>query len=424
MEDIAVPFRKQIHVVGGGTIEPVREHLALSARAYGTTARRIGELCTEFWPEMDTNVHLTRMADPSSRLETADDLRQLAHDITADLRTKVVFWSPAVTDFRGEVGDVPSGLHADRLQSIGGQVIRLVPTDKIVNTFRQASIGGRKPRKDILAVGFKTTTGASPEEQYSAGLKLVKNASMNLVLANDTRTRNNMVITPEESVYHETTDRELALNGLVEMAYLRSQLTFTESTVVGGEPVPWASEAVYPSLRTVVNHCIEQGAYKPFLGVTVGHFAAKIGPNEFLTSRRKTNFNDLDTLGLVKVVTDGPDRVMAYGAKPSVGGQSQRIVFDEHPDKDCIVHFHCPTKSGSIVPTVSQREYECGSHQCGENTSRGLKIMDDGEIEAVYLDQHGPNIVFNHNIDPLKVINFIAANFDLSAKTGGYVPKG
>ena len=35
------------------------------------------------------------------------------------------------------------------------------------------------------------------------------------------------------------------------------------------------------------------------------------------------------------------------------------------------------------------------------------------------LDNHGPNIVFNHNIDPQEVIDFINQNFDLSDKTGG-----
>jgi hypothetical protein len=40
---------------------------------------------------------------------------------------------------------------------------------------------------------------------------------------------------------------------------------------------------------------------------------------------------------------------------------------------------------------------------------------------AVFLDQHGPNIVFNKSIDPQEVIGFIEANFDLEGKTGGYV---
>jgi hypothetical protein len=122
---------------------------------------------------------------------------------------------------------------------------------------------------------------------------------------------------------------------------------------------------------------------------------------------------------LVRVVTDGPDNVIAYGSKPSVGGQSQRIVFDEHKGENCIVHFHCPIKPGSNVPIVSQREYECGSHECGQNTSRGLEVVDDG-IKAVYLDNHGPNIVFNDGKDARGVQDFISDNFDLSKKTGGY----
>lgn len=327
-----------------------------------------------------------------------------------------------VCDFKGQIGEVEPGRDVDRLNSAEPGVMQLLPNPKIIPMLRKESVKGQKPRKDIFAVGFKTTVGAPPEIQYSAGLKLLKQNSLNLVLANDTRTRNNMVVTPEEAYYHETTDREIALRGLVEIAALRSQMSFTESTVVKGEPVPWQSEEVFPSLREVVNYCIDQGAYKPFLGVTAGHFAAKIGPTTFLTSRRKTNFNELDQIGLVKVETDGEDKVLAYGSKPSVGGQSQRIVFEQHPDKDCIVHFHCPIKPGSTVPTVSQREYECGSHQCGQNTSNGLAATEDGAIEAVYLDQHGPNIVFHHSVPPEKVIKFIDENFDLSAKTGGYVP--
>lgn len=111
--------------------------------------------------------------------------------------------------------------------------------------------------------------------------------------------------------------------------------------------------------------------------------------------------------------------MLAYGAKPSVGGQSQRIVFKDHPGLDCIVHFHVPKLESSNVPTVSQREFECGSHECGQNTSKGLKQF--GNLYAVYLDNHGPNIVFNRNINPQEVIDFIKRNFDLSKKTGGLV---
>jgi hypothetical protein len=68
---------------------------------------------------------------------------------------------------------------------------------------------------------------------------------------------------------------------------------------------------------------------------------------------------------------------------------------------------------------VSQREFECGSHQCGKNTSNGLRQF--GNLSAVYLDNHGPNIVFHHDISPQEVIDFIEANFNLEGKTGGYM---
>jgi hypothetical protein len=431
MQANPIPGRRIVHIVGGGTISDVRSHLHIGARAYGTTARRLAELCGTFWPSVDIELHLTRMADPASRLETNDDLRQLAAEITADYRSKVVIWSPAIADFSGtiqnESGSEPeqqSGRYTTRLRSNRSYLMELTPNDKLVGMFRSESVDGKAPRKDIFLVAFKTTTGASEQEMYSAGLALVKKASCNLVLVNDTVTRMNMVVTPEEASYHVTSNRDEALRGLLEMTYLRSQLTFTRSTVVAGDPVEWCSDLVYPTLRAVVDRCIEEGAYKPFMGVTAGHFAAKIDENVFLTSRRKTNFNHLSSIGLVRVTTDGPDSVIAEGSKPSVGGQSQRIVFAEHPEYDCIVHFHCPIKEGSVVPVVSQRAYECGSHECGQNTSSGLRDLGFGSgiLGAVYLDQHGPNIVFNHEANPDDVMKFILDNFDLTKKTGGYVP--
>ncbi len=413
---------KTVHIVGGGTVSHVRSHLAIAAPAYGNTARKLDELCRAHSDKLEVRLHLTRMAGGSLEtdddlLETNEDVAGLLDDLVADYSTKMVFMPVVLLDYSASVvgadGLAESGKYADRLKSREeAPLLQLSPTAKLIQKVRAA-------RKDIFLVGFKTTAGAREDEQYVSGLHLLKEASCNLVLANDTRTRTNMIITPEEARYHTTTNRDLALQNLVEMTYLRSHLTFTRSTIVAGEPVAWRSEQVPEALRRVVDYCISVGAYKPFRGATVGHFAAKVDETTFLTSRRKTNFNDLNKLGLVRIKTDGPDSVLAYGSKPSVGGQSQRIIFSQHPEYDSIVHFHCPIKQGSLVPTVSQREYECGSHECGKNTSTGLARF--GDLSAVYLDQHGPNIVFNRTIDPQKVIDFIRDNFDLSKKTGGYV---
>jgi hypothetical protein len=413
--------KKDIYVLGGGTFSHVRNHMALATPAFGSTARQIRNLCEQqFDDKMDVSLILTKMADHNSRIVTNDDVAEVIGGLKSDFNTKIIFFNVALCDYTGIIvetkdGYNESGKYARRLQtSEGTQIMWLTPAEKIIKSIRDG-------RKDIFLVAFKTTCGATEDEQYLAGLNLLKKNSCNLVLANDTKTRVNMIITPEEARYSVTTDRLEALIQLVKMTYYRSHLSFTRSTVVEGTPVSWNDERVYPALREVVDYCIAKNAYKPFNGATVGHFAAKIGEKEFLTSIRKSNFNDLAKNGLVRVVVDGDDTVIAYGAKPSVGGQSQRIIFSEHNDYDCIVHFHCPIKPGSKVPVVSQFEYECGSHQCGQNTSNGLKRFDEYELSAVMLDNHGPNIVFHHGIDPKKVIRFIEENFDLSGKTGGLV---
>lgn len=421
-------MNKKIHILGGGTISHVASHLALAAPAYGTTARQLYQICQDEMPEMDSVLHLTRMAGGERRevnaiteksgLETNEDISNLIENLVKDPTTKMIFFNVALVDFSGSVDNKPSDKYSHRLSSSSKQNMLLEPTNKVIDRIR-------KKRKDIFLIGFKTTCGATENEQYIAGLNLLKRASCNLVLSNDVKTRTNMIITPEEARYHITTNRVEALENLVEIAKLRSHLTFTRSTVVSGEPVSWQSPLVPTSLRKVVDHCIERGAYKPFRGATVGHFAAKVGEKTFLTSQRKTNFNDLHKLGLVKIKTDGPDSVIAYGSKPSVGGQSQRIIFHDHSEYDCVVHFHCPMREDTVdeVTVMSQREFECGSHECGENTSKGLKKFSRNghEFSAVYLDQHGPNIVFNSGIDPNVIIEFIENNFDLSKKTGGYV---
>lgn len=405
----------KIVIVGGGTVSHVRSHFAICAPAYGSTARNIQSiLLGRKDVHQEIEMVLTKMADPTnSSIETTEELASKMDYVVHDKRTKIVFFNPAVADFDGSVDGVPPGKDAERLRTRDAAFrnMLLTPAAKIIGNLR-------RERKDIFVVGFKATAGDSEQTQYLKGLNMLKESSVNMVLANDTVTRNNMIIVPEEAAYCVTTDRHKALTELVDMALLRSRLTFTRSTIVDGQPVKWDSNLVPASLRTVVNYCIQEGAYKPFRGSTAGHFAVKIDEGQFLTSRRKTNFNNLNSVGLVRVESDGDDKVIAHGSRPSVGGQSQRIIFRDHPDEDCVVHFHSVKKEGSTVPTVSQREFECGSHECGRNTSNGMRQF--GEIKAVYLDNHGPNIIFNRRTDPARVIDFINANFDLKTKTGGY----
>lgn len=404
-------FNKKIIIFGGGTMSHVTNHLALCAPAYGSTAKKLAALAREMIPNMDVELKLTKLA--GGDLETNEDVDLEVKKLIQDNSVRVIIMNAALVDFDGRpTYFAKGGKYITRLKSDNSANIVLEPKEKIINQIR-------KTRKDIFLVGFKATCNFNPHEQYLAGLNLLKKNSCNLVFANDTKRRLNMIICPEESRYHETTDRNEALVGLIEMIKHRTQLVFTRSTVIDGKPISWDSDLIPATVRTVVNYCISKNAYKPFNGVTAGHFAIKLNDTTFLSSIRKTNFNEIEKVGMVKVVTDGPDTVLAYGAKPSVGGQSQRIVFRDHREYDSIVHFHCPIKPGSEVPTVSQYEFECGSMACGNNTSVGLKRF--GNLSAVYLDQHGPNIVFHSRIDPQEVINFIEANFDLNEKTGGMV---
>jgi transcriptional regulator with XRE-family HTH domain len=414
------PEGAEVHVVGGGTIVHVRNHLALAAPAYGSTAREIAGICAR--AGRATRLTLTRMADPSSPYESNDDMARLADEIVAEKSTRIVFWNPAICDFTGQVGNVKPGRKAMRLKTgDGATAMKLTPAEKIVAMIRDK-------RKDIFLVAFKTTTGATEDEMYVAGLQLMKGSHINLVLVNDVVTRNNMVVTPEEARYHVTRERVEALEGLVEMALLRSHATFTRSEVVArSKGVPWSSALIDNNLREVVEHCIKRSAYKPVRtrahgAVTAGHFAVRGPKGTIITSKRWSNFNDLKKTGMVRIEPVGQDKVISYGGKPSVGGQSQRIIFADHPDLDNIVHFHCPLRDNAPdkVSIRSQRPYECGSHECGKNTSDGLREIEDG-IWAVMLDQHGPNIVFRRDVPSARVIDMIERNFDLRAKTGGSV---
>jgi len=407
---------KNIHIIGGGTFSHVRNHLSLAAPAFGTTAIHLTNLFNDtlrLSSEYMVYTHLTKMADPqNSNLVTNQDVSELVDSLIANPETKVIIFNPAMCDFDGEVGNITSGKYSPRLCSSRFPTIELTPAEKII--FRI-----RKERKDIFLVAFKTTCDATPELQYIAGLALLKENSCNLVLANDTKTHLNMIIVPEEAKYCVTTDRQKVLQDLVKITLSRCDLTYTRSQVLPGLTVEWNSINIPKSLKKVVEYCIDKGAYKPFRGNTAGHFALKVSPTIFYTSKRSSNFNDLRNIGLVEVVAQDRNSVIAFGAKPSVGGMSQRIIFDEHPEMDCIVHFHCPKKVDAIpIPVFPQWLYECGSHECGQNTSNGLQLVEEG-IKAVMLDEHGPNIVFNKNIDPQRVIDFIDRNFDLRDKTGG-----
>lgn len=463
--------KKKIYIISGGTFVDIAPHFSLASRAFGqvgTALERefLGQadsksysvipvftaMASGQWAKFERGLYdevqrLFEAAGIRGGIVTNDDLLTFVRHLKTLADTKIIVMAAAVCDWAPvDLTQMAIESHRTRPVDFGRKTRRLKtrlptgvpnelslelrPSSKIISEIR----AGDNPRKDIFVVGFKTTASATQNEQYLAALGMMKENSLNLVLANDIDTSCNLIVTPEEARYPALIQnpaapmsRQQVLSFLVRMTLSRSEGQFTRSTVVGGEEdlVPWKDERIPDNLRQVVDWCLANGAYKPVTTSkgkkTVGHFAVKLADGQFLTSLRKTNFNtDLQARGLVRIETVGGSQVIAHGARPSVGGQSQRAVFRENPDTDCIVHFHCPLREGSEdVSIVAQWPNECGSHQCGEATAAGLR--QHGALRAVMLDNHGPNIVFSKDVPAEEVIRFIQNNFDLTQKTGGLV---
>jgi hypothetical protein len=258
---------RKIHIIGGGTVAHVRPHLALCAPAYGATVRHLFDAIMNAEDAGEYLVHLytTKMAGNRHQIWTArtgieDEVYPPNLETNADIATlldhicvmdpdpSIVFLPAALCDFdvrhiektwydeRFGVKhkDEQPGKDKPRLKTADFAPLKpdndptlrlaLVPAAKVIANVR-------KQRKDIFLVGFKTTTGAEKQEQFNAGLALVKQASCNLVLANDLETKLNMVVTPEQAPYYVSTDRRHTLRQLVGMALMRSKGHFTRSQV-------------------------------------------------------------------------------------------------------------------------------------------------------------------------------------------------
>lgn len=405
----------RVYVFGGGTVFHVRPHLALAAPAYGGTARYLSAMTRALYRNVEVVEVLTRMADSHSRIETNRDVEAKVEEVIADPDARVLFFSTAMCDFEGSVLHTNglqshSGKDQKRLESrAGNQLLQLTPSAKVISRIRET-------RKDIFLVGFKTTSGFSEDQQFEAGLTLCKQSHCNLVLANDVHTRTGMIVTPEQSRYCVTKDRELLLEELISMTMERAKGTFARCDVRPGELVPLASPEIPESLRTVLKFAVAEGAYKPFNGKCVGHFAYRKPDNSVLCSIRRSNYNE--EIKFVHMTTVNERETIAYGARPSAGSRSQWIMFNKNPQWNCVIHFHCPLRPGARVNVRPQKYFECGSNECGRNTAEGLEVIsEDGKIAAVMLDKHGPNILFDATVNPQKVIEFIDAHFDLKKTT-------
>ena len=208
-------MKRKTVILGGGTFQPIRNHLSLSAPAFGTTATILKGILP------DSELVLTKMANPASKLLSNEDVEQYLDALIEDENVGTIVLNVAFCDYKAlPIDGIESDFHGERLRTENGNItITLTPTEKIIAKIR-------KKRPDIFLVGFKTTTNKTSDEQFKIALKMMKSTKCNLVLANDTVTRNNFVLTAEETIYGESTNRMTSLLELAEIISLRSNLTY------------------------------------------------------------------------------------------------------------------------------------------------------------------------------------------------------
>ena len=171
----------KVVIYGGGTINHLRNHLGLCAFSRGTTARKL----KQHLPYAD--MRLTFMGSETSNIVTNDDLEADLRTQLADPYVKYIIMSSAICDFVGSIGGVESGSHARRLEtSKGSTTIEIEPACKLIGLIKSL-------RPDIYVVGFKTTTGEPWSRREAKAVQMV-NSGVDIVLVNDTVTRNNMLV--------------------------------------------------------------------------------------------------------------------------------------------------------------------------------------------------------------------------------------
>lgn len=179
-----------IHIFGGGTVQHVRNHMALCTPAYGNTARQLFALIGAEHAQL----HLTKMADYTSKIETNEDVLGCLLSVLEDPATTAVVFNVALCDYSGQIGDVPSGKYAQRLSSReGDKAMRLTPTPKLLQQVKL-----RRP--DVLVVGFKTTANMPVFTQVRLARRQIDETGADWVLANDTVTRNNVLVSDKHAI--------------------------------------------------------------------------------------------------------------------------------------------------------------------------------------------------------------------------------
>ncbi|HEY8098610.1 MAG TPA: hypothetical protein VIE65_21300 [Methylobacter sp.] len=186
--------KKSIHILGGGTVYHIRPQFALCAPSFGQTARKIAGLSQLRWgPNYDVHLHLTRMAcGGKSDLETNQDVEVFLKSLVNDPDCHVIFMAMSLCEFQGHVINgstaTDSGLKLPKLRGIDGR--KLMVIDPVADLIAEI----RKYRKDLVLVGFSTTSGSTDEDMFASGISTLERYSCNIVFASDFNTKSGIII--------------------------------------------------------------------------------------------------------------------------------------------------------------------------------------------------------------------------------------
>ena len=209
---------KKIHVIGEGTVFHVRPHIAISAVAYGVTAKMIAKKCKEKFNRRSYKIelHLTKMACAGqSEIETNMDVKKLIDKICLDSDVKILFLPVALCDFSANIIQdkhlTDSGKDQPRLKSRQGAIkMELLMADKLIS-------GVKKQHPNLFLVGFKTTSNISGHETIRLSKKLLNESNCDLVFGNDIAIRKNIIVGKNNYVSELFSNRDMALEHLVEL---------------------------------------------------------------------------------------------------------------------------------------------------------------------------------------------------------------
>ena len=100
----SIPENKRIAIIGGGTNTYISNHLALSAPAYGTTAKKLAnKFRANSENEMQVDLYLTKMAQQApGNPDTPEEVEALVDKLIADPNTRVIVFNVAMVDYKPE----------------------------------------------------------------------------------------------------------------------------------------------------------------------------------------------------------------------------------------------------------------------------------------------------------------------------------